>query len=190
LGERELPDEPVDEFGRKRTGRLEIAIASQGGYSTMKRLVVLFAVFASLLALVGCTQGQSAPTGTVAEIAEKVFTASGVEPFGMEQSLTTDEDREFFLGSRDYPAFSEAVAVMPMINIDTRVLVIIKAADKGDVEKIKSSLKENIDPNRVVCVTFSLEDVAIESREDVILMTINTDAEQRMAMVDAFKSID
>ena len=26
------------------------------------------------------------------------------------------------------------MAVMPMINIDTRVLVIIKAADKGDVE--------------------------------------------------------
>ena len=51
-------------------------------------------------------------------------------------------------------------------------------------------MKENIDPNRVVCVTFSLEDVAIESRGDVILMTINTDAEQRTAMVDAFKSID
>ena len=156
----------------------------------MRKIVVLFAVFVSILALVGCAQGQSAPTGTAAEIAAKVFAASSVEPFGMQQSLATDEDNEFFLGSRDYPAFSEAMAVMPMINIDTRVLVIIKAADKGDVEEIKSSLRENIDPNRVVCVTFTLEDVAIESRGEVVLMTINTDAEQRTAMVDAFKSID
>ena len=157
----------------------------------MKKMAwwLLAAVF-SLAILVGCAGGQSAPTGTAAEIADKVFTASGVESFGMSQNVETDEDREFYLGSRDYPAFSEAIAVMPMINLDTRVLVIIKAADKGDVEDIKTRLRENIDPNRVVCVTFSLEDVAIESRGDVILMTINTDAEQRTAMVEAFKSID
>ena len=82
------------------------------------------------MALVGCAQGQSAPTGTVAEIADKVFAASGVENFGMEQALQTEEDNEYFLGSKDYPAFSEAIAVMPMINLDTRVLVVIKAADK------------------------------------------------------------
>ena len=156
----------------------------------MKKCIALLAVFASLLALVGCAQEQSVPTGTAAEIADKVFTASGVDPFGMQQNLATDEDYEFYLGASDYPAFSEAAAVMPMINIDTRVLVILKAADKGDVEEIKDSLRENIDPNRVVCVTFSLEDVAIESRGEVILMTINTDAEQRTAMVDAFRSID
>jgi hypothetical protein len=157
----------------------------------MKKTILLFAAFLSFFGLVGCGQGQSsAPAGTAAEIAGKVFTAADVEPFGMEQNLTTDEDKAFFLGSSDYPAFSDAVAVMPMINIDTRVLVIVKAADQGDVEKIKSSLGENVDPNRVVCVTFSLDDVAIESRGDVVLMTINTDAEQRTALVDAFKRID
>ena len=77
-----------------------------------------------------------------------------------------------------------------MISIDTRVLVVIRAAAKGDVEDIKTKLKENVDPNRVVCVTFSLEDVAVESRGDVVLMTINTDAEQRTALVEAFKNIE
>ncbi len=157
----------------------------------MKKMALwLLAAVFSLAILVGCAGGKSAPTGTAAEIADEVFAASGVENFGMLQNLETDEDREFYLGSRDYPAFSEAIAVMPMINIDTRVMVIIKAADKGDVEEIKTKLRENIDPNRVVCVTFSLEDVEIESRGDVILMTINTDAEQRTALVEAFKSID
>ena len=155
----------------------------------MKKTVVLLAVLVLLFALAGCAPGQAAPEGTAAEIADKVFSASGVESFGMQQNVATDEDKEFYLGSRDYPAFADAVAVMPMINIDTRVLVIIKVADRGDVKDIKTRLKENIDPNRVVCVTFSLDDVAIETRGDVILMTINTNAEQRTAMVEAFKSI-
>ena len=156
----------------------------------MKKTTVLFAVVLSLVVLVGCAGGEQGPAGTAAEIAEEIFTQSGVEPFGMSQGLETDADVELFLGSTDYPAFTDSAAVMPMINIDTRVMVIIKAADKGTVEDFKAKLKENIDPNRVVCVTFSLEDVAIESRGDVIFMTINTDAEQRTFLVDAFKSIE
>ena len=154
--------------------------------TTMWSLVaVLF-----LAVVAGCAGGTAAPTGTAAEIADKIFAGSQVEPFGMAQSLETDADKELFLGSADYPAFADSVAVMPMINIDTRVLVVIKATAKNEVEDIKTRLKENVDPNRVVCVTFSLEDVAIESRGDVILMTINTDAEQRTALVGAFEAID
>jgi len=156
----------------------------------MKKTIVLFAIVFSLAILAGCAGGEPAPAGTAAEIAEKIFTQSGVEPFGMSQSLETDADIELFLGSTDYPEFADSAAVMPMINIDTRVMVIIKVADKGSVEDFKAKLEENIDPNRVVCVTFSLEDVAIESRGDVILLTINTDAEQRNSLVDAFNSID
>ena len=77
-----------------------------------------------------------------------------------------------------------------MIRIDTRVLYIIKAANKGDIDTIKIALKENIDTNRLICVTFSLEDVVIESRGDVIFMTINSDAEQRAALAEAFRAID
>jgi hypothetical protein len=139
--------------------------------------------------LIGCTGGEAAPTGTTAEIVEKIFTQAQVENFGMTQALVTDEDKEFFLGSKDYPVFEDATAVMPMINIDTRVMIVIKAADKGDVANLEAKLKENIDPNRVVCVTFSLEDVAIESRGDVVFLTINTDDEQRTALVEAFLSI-
>ena len=156
----------------------------------VKRAMLWLVVTSALAVLAACAGGEAAPTGTAAEIIDKVFTQASVEPFGMSQSLATDEDIAFFLGSTDYPPFAEAVAVMPMISIDTRVLVIIKAADKGNVERIKAGLEENIDPNRLVCVTFSPQDVAIESRGDVILMTINTDAEQRTALVEAFKGIE
>jgi putative lipoprotein len=135
-------------------------------------------------------EGDSAPAGTAAEIADKIFTQSGVEPFGMSQPLEKTEDIEFFLGASDYPAFAEAIFIQPMISIDTRVMYIIKAANKGDVKTIKTKLDENIDPNKLICVTFTLEDVVIESRGNVIFMTINSKPEQRNALVEAFKTIE
>jgi hypothetical protein len=151
-------------------------------------LVLLGSMF--LTVLIGCASGDSAPSGTTAEIVDKVFAKAQVENFGMTQALVTGDDYEFFLGSRDYPDFAEATAVMPMINIDTRVMIVIKAADMGDVAELTAKLQENVDPNRVVCVTFTMEDVAIESRGDVVFLTINTDAEQRTALVEAFQNID
>ena len=133
-----------------------------------KRAVVLIAGVLALLTLAACAQGPAAPTGTAAEIVAKIFETSGVDPFGPQQPLVTDDEKTFFLWTSDYPAFEDAVAMMPMINIDTRVMVVIKAADEGEVETIKARLEENIDPTRLVCVTFSPEDVAIESRGDVI----------------------
>jgi hypothetical protein len=155
------------------------------------RKALAYVVFATVLGLLaGCSTGPSAPTGTAQEIADKVFGKAGVEPFGTFQSLQADADKEFYLGSKDYPPFEDAVAALPMISIDTRVLVILKAADKGSVKDIVQQLEENIDPTRLICVTFSLDDVAIESRGDVILLTINTNEEQRKALVEAFKEID
>jgi len=145
----------------------------------------------TLALLTGCGVGESEPAGTAAEIADKVFAVSGVGFRAPESlSLEGDEEREFYLGSTDYPAFADSVAVVPMIRIDTRVLYVIKATKKGDVEGIKATLKENIDPNRLICVTFSLEDVVTDSRGDVIFMTINSDAEQRAALAEAFRTIE
>ena len=153
--------------------------------------MLLCAVAVTLTTLAGCVAVDPAPSGSAAEIADRVFAESGVsfrapETLGLED----DEDKEFYLGSADYPAFADSVVVAPMIRIDTRLLAVLKAADKADVEAIKSKLEENIDPNRLICVTFSLEDVVIDSRGDIIIMTINSDAEQRQALVEAFKSIE
>jgi hypothetical protein len=151
---------------------------------------VLFIAFVLFIILSGCAKGETAPAGTSAEIADKIFANAQVESFGMSQTIETEADMEFYLGSTEYPAFADAFAVTPMINIDTRVLIILKAADSSNVDEIKAKLEENIDPNKVVCVTFTLEDVEIESRGDVIFLTINTDPEQRSALLEAFRTIE
>ena len=147
-------------------------------------------ILIALAILTGCAGGEVGPEGSAAEIADKIFVESQVQSFGLSESLQDDAKKEFYLGSSDYPEFADSVVVAPLINVDTRLLVIIKAADKGGVKEIKAALEENIDPLRLICVTFTMEDVAIESRGDVILMTVNTDAAQREALVEAFRSID
>lgn len=143
----------------------------------------------SITYLTACAGGESAPTGTAAEIADNVFKEAEVQPFGMPEKLSA-ENMEFYLGSLDYPEFTDSAVVIPMISIDTRVLYIIKAKNKVDVDAIKTKLNDNIDPTKLICVTFSMEDVVIESRGDVIFMTINSDPEQKTALTEAFNTIE
>ena len=157
----------------------------------MKKIFVLvIAMLGLTAAMTGCASVEQGPAGTAAEIADKIFTEAGAEPFGQATEIATDADLEWLLGSTEYPEFADSAAVMPMISLDTRVLHVIKAADSADVDAIKQTLEANIDPAHLICVTFSLEDVVIASRGDVVFMTINSDAEQRVALAEAFQVIE
>jgi hypothetical protein len=164
-------------------------VAQTGGTDPMKKTAAALVLLLSLAVLTACGGEKPGPAGTAEEIADRIFAQAKVEPFGPYQSLEDDEAREFYLGSKDYPAFADSVAALPMISIDTRVLVILRAADRSTVKQITDKLAQNIDPNRLVCVTFSPEDVVIESRGDVIFLSINSNAEQRKALTEAFKTI-
>ena len=157
----------------------------------MRRATVLFFAVVMLMgAVAACSSGPSAPTGTAAEVADKIFTEAGVEAFGPMSALETADQIEFFLGSNAYPTFADSAVVQPFISIDTRMLYVLKASDEKDVDEIMTQLEEDIDPNKLICVTFSLEDVVIASRGDVIFMTINSDEEQRTALAAAFETIE
>jgi hypothetical protein len=155
----------------------------------MKKTAAMVVLLLSLAILTACAGQKPGPTGSAEEIGDRIFTQAQVEPFGPYQSLEDDQAKEFYLGSKDYPAFADSAAALPMISIDTRVLVIIRAAERGSVKEITDKLAQHIDPNRLVCVTFSPEDVVIESRGDVIFLGINSNVEQRQALTEAFKTI-
>ena len=158
---------------------------------TVKRWsLVLFSMTCLLAIQIGCTSGPVGPAGAATEIADKIIAEAGLERFWDPQSLETDEDKLFFLGSADYPPFADAAVVQAMIRIDPRLLVVIRAFDPDEVRQIKSELEKNIDPNRLVCVMFSPDDVVLDSRGDVVFMAINPDAEQRAALAEAFKNIE
>ena len=157
-----------------------------------KYLSVAATIVALALLAAGCGGDDSAdePTGTAAEIADKVFTEAGVEPFGEPVPLATDADLEFYLGSTNYPEFVDSAVVLPMISIDTRTLYILKTESDDQAAEVMEQLEVDVDPARLICVTFTPEDVIIDSRGGVVFMTINSDEAQRVALAEAFEAID
>ena len=154
-----------------------------------KTFVVIISMLAMVAALTGCASTDQGPSGTAAEIADKIFAEAGADPFGPAAEISTDENMEWLLGSTDYPEFADSVAVMPMMNLDTRALHVIKAANSDEVDDIMAALTTNIDPLRLICVQFSMDDVVIDSRGDIVFVTINTDPVQRAALAEAFLAI-
>ncbi len=77
-----------------------------------------------------------------------------------------------------------------MITSDTPWLHVTTAPNREEVEELIAALEANIDPDRLICVTFSLDDVVIASRGDVVFLTINSDPDQRAALAEAFQAIN
>jgi hypothetical protein len=152
-------------------------------------LLLLVGLFAAA-ALVACSSDPEGPAGTASEIADKIFEESGVQPFGMVDTIDTDDKMTFYLGSTNYSGLAESAVVLPMINIDTRALYILKASELDSVDTILAQLELDVDPNKLVCVSFAHEDVVIQARGEVIFMTINSNAEQRDALVTAFTGLE
>jgi hypothetical protein len=154
-------------------------------YSRLIPIIALVAVIAS-----ACSSGSDSPSGTAAEIADKVFVEAGVEPFGEPLTLATDQDIEFFLGSTNYPPFTDSAVVQPMISIDTRILYVLMVETEGEADDVVAQLEVDVDAPRLICVTFSPEDVVIDSRGTVVFMVIDSDEAERNALADAFSEID
>lgn len=149
-------------------------------------------IIVSALALMGaaCGGGDGAPSGTAEEIAMNVFAEAGVEPFGPALSLQSDQDTEFYLGSTNYPDFVDTAVVIPLINLDTRALYILELDSADEAEEVMEQLETDVDPQKLICVTFAEEDVITDSRDNIVFMVINSDHAERDALAEAFETID
>lgn len=153
-------------------------------------LLPLLLIAAALSLACSSSSGSDGPTGTASEITEQIFTEASVDPFGSTISLTTNDEIAFFLGSTNYPTFADTAVVQPMISIDTRMLYVLKLDSEQEVEDVVAQLEEDIDPERLICVTFTHDDVVIDSRGTVVFMTINSNPDERAALVAAFAAIE
>ncbi|MCJ7832009.1 MAG: hypothetical protein MUP92_01000 [Actinobacteria bacterium] len=153
-------------------------------FSKLVLVSLVLAVFTS-----ACSSGSSGPTGTAAEIAANTFTEAKVEPFGETTSLTSDQEIEFFLGSTNYPPFTDSAVVQPMMSIDARIMYILEVATEKEAADVVTQLAVDVDPNRLICVVFSPDDVVIDSRGTVVFMVIDSNHDERNALAEAFKTI-
>lgn len=156
----------------------------------MKTHAKLLLISVLLVLASACSSGTSAPSGTAAEISDKVFAEAGVEPFGPTTALTSEQDIEYFLGSTNYPTFTDTAVAQPMISIDARILYVLEVSTEDEAAEVVTQLETDVDPARLVCVTFTPDDVVIKSRGTVVFMVIDANPDERNALAAAFDAID
>jgi len=154
------------------------------------RLAVVAALVIAVAACGGSGSGGSAaPTGNATEVITATFAQANVEMWGEPISITNDDEEVFYLGSTNYPDFTSTAIVQPMISIDPRIAYVLEAASEADAIATMDQLKQDVDPNKLVCVTFSLDDVRQERRGNVVFQVIDSDHAERDALANAFLAI-
>lgn len=120
---------------------------------------------------------------TASEILNEVVNKSieaGVEYGGSMEGVINDDNKQWYLGAGDFPEFLDTAVYAPMMNVDVSLIVVLKV-EMDQVEDLEATLWESIDPARMVCVTFDLEeDVVIDSYGDTVILIINKQFEQEI----------
>lgn len=141
-------------------------------------------------AAVGCAPGDAPPTGTAAEIAERVFSEASVAPLGPSRELASDEDSRYFLGSAEYPRFVDTAIVEAPTGVDAHIVYILRTGSGRDAAAVLRRLDRDVDPDRLLAISFTRADVRMDRRGSVVFLVIDANQAQRNALANAFAVIE
>ena len=163
----------------------------------MKKLVIMLVALTLILSVTACSDSPSGGSGELADslekILEKIYENGELsEDFklymlpGLYTTVITGDNMEYYLGKGGLD-IKEAIASEHEMDTAAYSLCLIRVDKDADAEKIKKSIKDNVDPMKWVCVGVDEENVLVDSIGDVIILVMsNGDAQ---ALVDAFRSL-
>lgn len=153
-----------------------------------KIVSIFVALLGGLFLFTGCTS--SNVEGSLEEIMTKVY--SGIpedqRPMMLGNMEVTEENVEGFLGTSDIE-YKEALASESMVGAIAHSVVLVRAKDGADIEALKTTIKENINPRKWVCVGVEHEDVIIKNKGDLIIVIIVEDEETRTKLEKGFDEL-
>lgn len=157
----------------------------------MKKLEKLFVsvlIFGSLFLLYGC--GKKNVEGSLEDIMAKVYKDIPEErkPMALTNMEVTDENIEGFIGTKDIE-YEQALASESMTGSIAHSVVLIRTKDSADVDKIKTTIKENVDPRKWICVGIPDDEVIIKSKGNLIVVIIVEDTENRASLEKGFDQL-
>lgn len=150
----------------------------------MKKLLIVLFTLVMTFTLSGCkkdnTNQKDNLEGTLEEILNKIYTEGTYsEDFvtytidRLETIEVTKDICEYFFGtSFDY---KEAIASEPLITSKAYSLCLVRVNEDADIEKIKTDIKENVNPNKWVCVGVDPSNVIVDNIGDVIILIMSND---------------
>lgn len=141
----------------------------------LKKAYITGLVLTVFLGLAGCNQETNEKVeGNLTDIMEEVYAGFSEDelPMFLENMEVTDDNAEMFLGTSDIE-YKEALARESMTSSVAHSVVLVRMNDEASVEAAKEKIKENINPQKWICV--GVEHVIVESRGDLIIVILDDD---------------
>lgn len=168
----------------------------------MKKILVLLLALTLVFSLTAC-QSDSANGGNdgktknlegslediLKEIYDKAETSSDFKEYiekGLQTVEITEENCEYHLGKAGIE-FAEGIASTPLMLATAYEMDIVRVKEGADIEKIKSEIKENVNPRKWICVGVEDENIIVDNIGDVIIVILS-DTEGK-ALHDSFLSL-
>ncbi|CUH92742.1 hypothetical protein [Herbinix luporum] len=164
----------------------------------MKRTFLLILAMVTVFSFTACKKTNEKSVnleGSLEEIMDKIYETADldndfreyVNNDGLERKEVNTENAEYYLGKSDIE-FEEAIADEPMIQPGAFSLVLVRAKEGADIEKIKTDIKDNVNPMKWVCVGVSEENVIVDSIGDIIFLVMSDN--QAQALHNAFLALE
>lgn len=132
-----------------------------------RKVTLVLLVGFACICLTGC--GSTNIEGSLEEIMEKVYLNISEDnlPMMLTNIEVTEENVEGYLGTEDID-FVDALASESAVGSIAHSVVLIRTEENADVEKIKETIKDSVNPRKWICV--EAENVYVESKGDLIIV--------------------
>lgn len=154
----------------------------------MKKILLLLLISMPVLLLTGC--GSKNVEGNLEDIMTKIYADIPEEerPMMLMNTQLNDENIENFLGTKDIE-YKEALASESATGSIAHSVILVRAKENADVEKIKSKILESVNPRKWICVGVEDEDVIVKSKGDLIIVIIVGDETNRDKLEKGFDNL-
>lgn len=152
-----------------------------------KRISLILGVFTCVFLITAC--GEKNVEGSLEDLMTKMYAEFKEDelPMGLENMEVNDENIESFLGAK--VEYESVLARESMIGSIAHSVVLVRTKDNANIEEIKSTIKEKVNPRKWVCVGVEKEDVIVENRGNLIVLIMVQDENTREKLVTAFNNL-
>ena len=158
-----------------------------------KKILLVIMVFTMAMFITGCGKEEKKDPnieGTLEEIMTKVYEKLPEDnrPMMLGNIEVTEENVEYYLGSSDIK-YTEALASEPGIGSIAHSVVFLRVEDGEDIEKVKTTINEKVDPRKWLCVGVEREDLIVKNKGNLVILIMVEDEKTRTTLEEGFDNL-
>lgn len=100
----------------------------------------------------------------------------------------TSDNVEYFLGLKSMDGIEEALASDAMMTSTAHSVCLVRVKDGTDVSKMMEDIKNNVNPQKWICVGVDKDQVIVKNQGNLILLVMDSTAPQEIA--DSFMALN